>query len=245
MSFSVEFLGISGSIQDASGSNTSIIIRRDDSSVLVDVSGNLAEAVGLDDLRAIILTHEHIDHIYALPSLLHQLWLSGRKEPLLITASQHVLDIVSSMIDLFRIREKKGIFSIDLKVLEPFEVSGMEIVPFKTDHTSESYGIKAEADGRCLVYTSDTRPIKECSILSSADVLITESSGLGCDEDLLIKKGHQSASDAAGLAVRLNAERLYLVHLPASSDKRKAISEEALKIFKASELPILLRKYEI
>ena len=245
MSLSVEFLGISGSIQDASGSNSSIIIRRDDSSVLVDVSGNLAEAVKLSGLKAVILTHEHIDHIYALPSLLHQLWLSGRKEPLLITASRPVLDIASAMIDLFRIREKKGIFSIEMKVLERFEIAGMEIIPFKTDHTSESYGIEVKADGRRLIYTSDTRPIAEYSGLSHADVLITESSGLRSEEDVLIRKGHQSAADAAELASKLNAESLYLVHLPSSPDKRNEISEEAMKIFSRSMIPSLLREYEI
>lgn len=245
MSFSVEFLGRCGSIQDASASNTSIILRGNEGSVLIDVSGNLPEAVGDGSLKALILTHEHIDHIYALPSLLHQLWLSGRSEKLMIAASKPVLELASEMIDLFSIRKKKGIFEISMAELKPFSIAGIDISPFKTDHTSDSYGIIAACDGRTLIYTSDTRPIHDYGILKSADVLISETSGLHSDEEVLIRKGHQSGVDAASLAIALNAERLYIVHLPADDKKKLSILEEARSVFPATEIPELLRKYEI
>ena len=75
----VEFLGINGSIQERDSGNTSLIVKSDLVSIIVDVSANIQEAVK-SDIDIVILTHWHIDHVYALPSLLHQLWLKGRKK---------------------------------------------------------------------------------------------------------------------------------------------------------------------
>ncbi len=245
MSFSAVFLGRCGSIQDSSASNTSILLCSEDGCVLVDVSGNLSAAVHCSSLKGVILTHEHIDHVYALPSLLHQLWLSGRTEPLIIAASERVLDIADSMLGLFHLREKKGIFPIELRTLGPCSLAGIAIKPFKTDHTPESYGLVAEHEGRVLVYTSDTRPIHEASSLPAANVLITESSGVHEDEENLIRKGHQSASDAASLASSIKAERLYIVHLPDDGVKKQQILSEARAAFSNAEIPDLLTEYSI
>ena len=78
---SVSFLGINGSLVDRDGGNTSLLFRSPDLKILVDVSGNIAEAVDAD-IDSVIITHEHIDHVYGLVSLLHQLWLSGRERKL-------------------------------------------------------------------------------------------------------------------------------------------------------------------
>ena len=69
------FLGANGSCQDADSGNTALLLNGTDGAVCVDLSCNIAAAVDAD-VDAVILTHEHIDHIYALPSLVHQLWLS-------------------------------------------------------------------------------------------------------------------------------------------------------------------------
>ena len=80
---SVSFLGINGSLVDRDGGNTSLLLRSPDLKNLVDVSGNIAEAVDAD-IDSVIITHEHIDHVYGFVSLLHQLWLSGRERKLTV-----------------------------------------------------------------------------------------------------------------------------------------------------------------
>ena len=65
------------------------------------------------------------------------------------------------------------------------------------------------------------------------------------DEEILIKKGHQSSKDAAELAVRLAAERLILVHLPDSEEERMAILNEASMVFPESEIPKPLEVFRI
>lgn len=136
MSFSICFLGCSGSIQDKAASNTSILVKSDSGSILIDTSGNLSIAVKEGDLKAILYTHEHIDHVYALPSLLHQLWLKGRKEELLIYAPGETINIVEALINIFHLREKKGMFDIKTIGIDKLKnIGGMKITPFKTDHT--------------------------------------------------------------------------------------------------------------
>ena len=120
------------------------------------------------------------------------------------------------------------------------------ITPFRTDHTGDSLGLIAEADGKRVVYTSDTRPIASVmKEMFSPDILITEASGDSSDEEILIKKGHQSGKDAAELAVRLAAKRLLLVHLPDSEDERRAILNEASMVFPESGIPEPLEVFMI
>ena len=69
------FLGTNGSMQGDEG-NTSLLFKGSRGTVLVDASCGLGRAVAAD-VDAVVLTHEHIDHVYGLPSLIHQLWLSG------------------------------------------------------------------------------------------------------------------------------------------------------------------------
>ena len=227
MSLSVRILGRNGSLQERASSNTSLLLSTPSHSVLVDCSGNLQEAVHDSGLAAVVITHEHIDHVYGFPSLIHQLWLSGRTEPLKVYAPETTLSIVEKLLDAFSLLSKKGMFPIELCTADAFSAGDIHITPFRTDHTGDSLGLIAEADGKRIVYTSDTRPIASVmKEMSSPDILITD-------------------KDAAELAVRLAAKRLLLVHLPDSEDERRAILNEASMVFPESGIPEPLEVFMI
>lgn len=239
----VEFLGINGSIQERDSGNTSIIVKTDLVSIIVDVSANIQEAVE-SDIDIVILTHWHIDHVYALPSLLHQLWLKGRKKELEIILPEGIRSSVDALIDLFALRKKRGIFPIKIINASYHEYDCLSITTFKTDHTDDSIGVVFENNGRKLVYTSDTRPIKDAyTLLLNANMLIHEASGLSKNEEELIKQGHSSGLDAGVFARQAMAEKLFLCHLP-TKDK-ELILEEARGQFKNSQLPRLLKYYKV
>lgn len=246
MSLAVRILGRNGSLQERASSNTSLLLSTPSHSVLVDCSGNLQEAVHDSGLAAVVITHEHIDHVYGFPSLIHQLWLSGRTEPLKVYAPETTLGIVEKLLDAFSLLSKKGMFPIELCTADAFSAGDIHITPFRTDHTGDSLGLIAEADGKRVVYTSDTRPVASVmKEMSSPDILIAEASGDSSAEEILIKKGHQSGKDAAELAVRLAAKRLILVHLPDSEEERMAILNEASMVFPESEIPEPLEVFRI
>lgn len=240
-----KFLGANGSCQDADCGNTSLLFTDGTGSLCIDLACNISSVVDAD-IDAVLLTHEHIDHIYALPSLLHQLWLTGRTKPLTIYLPAGLDPFVNGMIDLFSIRSKKNIFDIVLSHEERFTVGGMHFQTFKTDHTPISVGVIVEEGGRKLVYTGDSRPIPTApEFMSGAQVLIHEASGLESNEQTLIQKGHSSAADAGRLAAVLGVGQMYLCHLPRGIAAKQALLSEARALFPAAYLPGILTEYTL
>ena len=137
---SVSFLGINGSLVDRDGGNTSLLLRSPDLKTLVDVSGNIAEAVDAD-IDSVIITHEHIDHVYGFVSLLHQLWLSGRERKLSVYCHEKVIPLLEGLVTLFSLREKRNFFPLTIEKAEDFRTGGTEVSFFPTDHTSSSFGL--------------------------------------------------------------------------------------------------------
>lgn len=234
------FLGVNGSVQEIGGGNTSLLFLGREGRAAVDLSCNLA-AIVQADIDAVIFTHEHIDHVYGLPSLLHQLWLSGRRRALALYAPEGMEPLLESLIGLFGLREKKGMFPIHIRSEKEFLVGSMKVSLFSTDHTAMSAGLIVEEDGDKVIYTADTRPIREAApFMEGAEVLICEASGCFEDEEELVKKGHSSGRDAGELAARLGVKRLYLCHLPEKG--REAVLREAAAVFSEAAVPKLLKE---
>ena len=242
----INILGRNGSLQDGLSGNTSILVDCGNLSVLVDCSANLQEAVAKRNLRAVILTHGHVDHLYGFPSLVHQLWLSGRKEALQVYAKMETQRILSSLLDAFCLREKKGMFDIVFHSASSFQIDDLNVELFDTDHAPGSIGMVFIRDGKKVVYTSDTRPIAEPDqVIMNADLLITEASGLSEKKDELVKKGHQGGLEAAALALATKAGKLVLVHLPCGDDACRAIESQARELFACSFAAVPLTHYEV
>ncbi len=238
----IMFLGVNGSVQATDGGNTSLLFWGSRGCFLTDVSCHIREAVdaGID---AVLLTHEHIDHVYGLPSLIHQMWLSGRKKTLEIYVPKSLDQWVNQFLDLFQLREKKNMFEIRICTETQFSVGSMSVALFSTDHTKQSVGLIVREGAETLIYTADTRPIKDmCFDTGSISVLIHEASGLSEEQDELVKKGHSSGADAGKLAAALQAEKLYLCHLPSDEQRQNQICKEAALYFKKTEIPELLKK---
>lgn len=240
-----KFLGTNGSCQDLDSGNTSLLIGGREGSVCVDLSCNIAAVVDAD-VDAVVLTHEHIDHVYALPSLLHQLWLTGRARTLTIYVPKGMEYLPESLMDVFKIRSKKGIFDIGVSSQTRFCVGSLDIATLKTDHTDTSICTVIVEGNDKLVYTCDTRPIRSVpEIMRGAKLLIHEASGAEADEETLVKKGHSSSADAARFAVELGAERLFLCHLPRGAEQKERLLAEAKAVFPDTFLPKVLFDYHL
>lgn len=232
------FLGRNGSVQ-GDGGNTSLLFKGSFGTVLVDVSCGLRMAAEAD-VDAVILTHEHIDHVYGLPSLIHQLWLSGRRRTLDIYVPAGMEEFVDQFLNLFSLREKKQMFDFRIAAERQFFVGSMEIMLFPTDHTKTSVGLIIQEGDEKVVYTSDTRPVQDIMpCMERALTLICEASGCDDEKDILWKKGHSSGADAAKLAKKLGAEQLYLCHLPPAEEARLKILKEAASFFGEVYIPVV------
>lgn len=214
-------LGSAASVPDAEHDTVSLLLRGPDWAILIDPGGSplhkLAQfGVEPDDIRAVMLTHHHADHIYGLPILVQGLWLDGRESPLPIYGPQQALDRARRLLELFDLAEREGMFSLEWvpvplregrKVLAQGDI---QITAAPTIHAgNDTVALRFEntASGRSVVYSADTEPCPALVRLAAgADLLLHEATG--------DHPGHTSPAQAAGVAREAGVAQLALIHYP-------------------------------
>ena len=200
---------------------TQILVTEQQDSILVDAGdGCLRDLVGqrfpFDELKGILFTHEHFDHISGLYSLINFLTLLGRKEPLLVTTPLPCLRIRSLLRPpLMYYSPEFRIQILELSKGEEIQVASFKIKAFEVSHTGiESLGYSLRDDnGHKVVISGDTRicPTLEREV-EGADIAVLESTYEDQDQDAAQKNGHMTRSQARALGVR--AKHAVFVHSP-------------------------------
>jgi ribonuclease Z len=253
------FLGISGGVQSRDSGNVSFFVTEDKTSILAEVSGNPAGAltacsVNPAELDAILLSHGHVDHIYALPSLLHNMWLLKRSRPLLIFANLPTLETARSLCAVFGLDKKTGMFGVEWTVFpkQAIALGPFMLETFPTMHGVPALGFVLSAGGRKLAYFTDTAPLTYSPLsVIGANAVIHEAGGVEADEGTLNAQGHSSGRQAALATEKLTLTRqdpptLFLCHLPPDPEKKVAILTEARFIHPGQTLiPTLFSPYTI
>lgn len=249
----VTILGYTGSVQTADSTNTSLLVRTVSTSILVDTSGSPCQAMlqagqNPDTLDAVLITHAHIDHIYALPSLIHNLWIRKRTKPLLIAGNEYAIEIGRKLFELFKMDTKKDLCPITWRVLPVDRIGDIDISTFPVFHRPHmpTNGFVLSSEGRKLAYFPDSvarKPYPEAG--EGANLVIHEAGGLDVERDKLEKAGHSSAYMATDVARSLKAERLMIVHLPQDMDLRERIFSEAEENFGKVLRPSSIQDIEV
>lgn len=249
----VHFLGYTGSIQHAGSANVSLVVEESREVVLVDVSGApvmemLKAGIDPRDLKTVLITHSHIDHIYALPSLIHQLWLMGRAEPLVIVGNRETIGKARELCSLFGLEQKNRMFPLVWKILENGVYGSLagqlRLTVFPVPHGVPTVGCVFEsAHGKVAYFADCTADVAYPEVAYDADLLIHEAGGLCEDSAILAGKGHSSSRQAAEAARMLRAGRLVLCHLPSEVSMYQLMLAEAQAVFKRTELPVLYKAY--
>ncbi|MDY0287257.1 MAG: MBL fold metallo-hydrolase [Sphaerochaeta sp.] len=251
----VQFLGVTGSIQSARSANVSLLVSHSDTKVLIDVSGSPVQALCLCNvdplgLTHLFLTHSHVDHLYGLPSLVHQLWLLGRTDELLILGNGETLKRARALCAVFSLEEKKGMFPLIWTALDEMEqaisCTSMELQLFPVNHGIPTLGCLFLSEQGSIAYLADTAPMESYPrILHSPSLLIHEAGGMDSGRDLLNSKGHCSALQAGRAGASLQAGRLFLCHLPENQELYADMLREARSLFPQTSIPEVFRSYEI
>jgi len=217
----VVFFGTAGAVQSALDANICFVAYSDRYSLLVDASDspvqNLLKA-GLDPLQldALVLTHSHTDHIYGVPSLVHNLWLMKRGKSLRIIANAHTMAKTKELLELFGLPEKEGMFPIEWIDGEsgvPQTTASPVLRLFPVKHSVPTSGVRIEEQGAAFAYTADTAPFDGLiEAVQGCRLLIHEASGDAGREEHLNRAGHSSARQAGQAAGRAGAGRLFLCH---------------------------------
>jgi ribonuclease Z len=237
----LHLLGTGAAVSDPHRTTTMLAVENDAGIVLVDCGGDALQrlaAAGADPSRilALIVTHEHADHVSGFPLLMEKLWLHGRREPLDVYGIPPAIAQARRVHDSFDTSAWPGYPEIRYH-----QVALQEGAPVLEGHdwqVSASPGVHAVPvvglrirdlhRGGVMAYSCDTEYSERIACLAEgAKVLVHEATGKG--------PGHSSAEEAATAAAKAGAERLLLVHLPPEEQLGPTELEAARAIFPATE----------
>lgn len=239
----LHFLGTGAAVSDPHRSTTMLALENESSLLLVDCGGDAiqrAMALGLElaKLRALIVTHEHADHVSGFPLLMEKLWLLGRREPLPVCGIAPVLAQAQRLHDSFDIADwyEQGYPGIRWQEVahhagaSVWQEDGWQVTAAPGRHAVPVVGLRfiERSSGQTVTYSGDTEPVESIRALAAdSQVLVHEATGAG--------PGHSSALQAADTAAQAGVGKLYLVHLPPREQLDEAVLAKARARFAATE----------
>lgn len=169
------------------------------------------------DIRDILITHAHPDHILGIWDLTH-LYRKGPKPTLI--APQETINSIKRLFSF-------PLTSIHFQVVKPsenFELNRIKVTYFPVEHTRKgAYGIKLKGE-KIVSYIPDVRKIPKSSqfFCRSSDVLILDGSSLSKHGQT---RSHISILDGVQIAKDLKPKKVYFTHLGHLTGKHKDLEE--------------------
>lgn len=215
----LHLLGTGAAHADHRRTTTMLAVSGPGSTVVIDCGGDvvprlLAHGLALDRVAALIVTHEHADHVAGFPLMMERLWLAGRRRPLDVHGPAAAVAQVRRLHDSFDTSRWPGYPDVRYHPVPLVEGAlvlrddDWEIQAAPGTHAVPALGLRIRDlhSGGVMAYSGDTEPSAAIERLASdVDLLVHEATGDG--------PGHSSAAAAAGVAERAHARRLVLVHL--------------------------------
>ncbi|RMH53679.1 MAG: MBL fold metallo-hydrolase [Bacteroidetes bacterium] len=237
----LHLLGTGASISDPHRTTTMLAVTDGPSTVVIDCGGDvvqrlLAAGIALDTIEALIITHEHPDHVGGFPLFMEKIWLAPRRRPIPIYGIHAALDQARRTFATFDTSTWEGLperiwhevpHTPGALVLEDahWRITAAPVV-----HPVPNIGLRIESktSGGVVAYSCDTEPTPSVVELGrEADLLVHEANGY-------LPGVHSSPEQAARVAREAQARRLLLVHLPPGLTE--ADLAEARAHFAATEL---------
>jgi ribonuclease BN (tRNA processing enzyme) len=218
-------LGCSGSYGGPDGGACSgYLVRENGAAVWLDCGngtfGPLQRHLEIEDLTAVVLTHEHPDHCVDMYGL-HVLLRYAVARPVLpVYAPAGLGEHLGTLVggdwgDVFEWHV------IDEQ--HPVAIGPANLRFSRTDHPPPTYAVEIAAGSSRLIYTSDTGPGWSVDAFRpGADLVLSEATYVHDDKASPI---HLSAHEAGAAAKTAGARRLMLTHLWPRLDRRQAAAE--------------------
>lgn len=235
------FLGTGGSVATVERDNTSFLITHISDHILIDCPGSVVQKVKrLDiepvDIRTIIVTHTHPDHVYGLPSLIHSLMLTECRIDLF--GSETTIDFCRRFLSLFNLLDKKikcRIRFFPLRADHDFKLSGSILASTKKvphNESSLAFGFRFNESEPLLFYSGDTPvfpPLFEAA--RGADYLIHDCSAPNrfFEEFPALKKMHANPIELGRYAEEAGIKCLIPCHFFGELEYNLAEIEQEIK----------------
>ncbi|MDX9882450.1 MAG: MBL fold metallo-hydrolase [Prolixibacteraceae bacterium] len=202
---------------------SSILIEIGEQKLVIDAGPDFRQQmlkVQLKRLDAILLTHEHVDHLFGLDDIRAFNWV--QKHPTDIYAEERVQKAIRRVFNyVFANFNYPGVPQMNLHLIEnkPFSIGGTEIIPVRGMHYKlPVYGFRIGG----MAYVTDVNFLeeREKEKLKGLDVLILNA---------LRKKEHLShftLEQALQLIDELNPNKAYLTHISDQMGLYREVSGE-------------------
>ena len=238
---SVTVLGCNGSFPGASGACSGYLLRAGDTNVWIDAGSgtmaNLQTFISLDQLDAVIVSHEHPDHWTDLEGLAIAFkWALRRRGPT-VFGPRGLRDLlrVGPAVDAF---DWQAIDENSLLLL-----GGIRVSFSRTDHSVPTFAVRAEYGGRNFGYSADTGPRWGLPELGDdLHLALCEATFLADGEGTV---QHMSARQAGASAAAAKVQRLIITHLTPGVDPATAGHEAASAFGKSVEVATLGAQFEV
>ena len=203
---------------------TSALIEVGDTKILIDAGPDFRQQLlkeNICDLDAILLTHEHKDHIGGLDDVRALNYIT--EKPVEIYGEERVLNAVrSDYAYAFTENPYPGVPEMNLNIITdsiPFSINGIEIIPIRVYHFKLPV-IGFRIGG--LVYITDANRIEphEMAKIKNCDTLVVNA--LRREEHL----SHFTLSQALEVAKQSAARVVYLTHLSHQMGLHREVEKE-------------------
>lgn len=240
-SLSLTVLGCDGSFPGPAGACSGYLLRSAQTNVWIDAGSgtmaNLQRHIGLEEIDAVVLTHQHPDHWTDLEGLAIAFrWSLMRDGPVVFAPA--------GIRELLRVGEAADVFSWqDIDETSAVSVDDLRLSFSRTDHSVPTFAVRAECDGRCFGYSADSGPGWGLAELGDdLNLALCEATFLSDKEGTV---QHMSARQAGMSAAEAKAERLVITHLMPGVDRDESRIEAEKAFGSPIEIAHLGARYEV
>ena len=205
----VKFLG-TGVCTDPTRAQSGILVTAETTKILVDMGIGVFRTLtskDLKEIKAVLLTHNHLDHNGDLLALLKARWLLEAEE-LQIYGPSDTKSVMEKLLEIYPYLE--GNVKYRIRSHKEFKINHFHVKAVKTNHGNvESRGYVIRDLNKTLTISGDTVPVKEIVEVES-DLLVHELSfSFGKKETY----GHTTPENFAEMLPCCKAKRIGFVHL--------------------------------